>query len=71
MAPQIPNPHEVPLESLHGFQSSGNHSVFCHSQYAAQFTSVVEYIVFCFRVISVQLLKILTVLEHKVGQSLS
>jgi hypothetical protein len=28
IAPQTPNPHEVPLESLHRFQNSSNHSDF-------------------------------------------
>jgi hypothetical protein len=56
MAPQTPNPHEVPLESLHGFQTSGNHSVFSHSQWYAVYFSSVKYIVCRFRVIIVQLL---------------
>jgi hypothetical protein len=56
MAPQTPDLHEVPLESLHGFQSSGNHSVFSHSQWYAVYFGSVKYIVCCFRVTSVQLL---------------
>jgi hypothetical protein len=56
MAPQTPNPHEVPLESSHGFQSSGNHSVFSHSQWYAVYFSSAKYIVCYFHVITVQLL---------------
>jgi hypothetical protein len=71
MAPQTPHPHEVPLESLHSLQNSGNHSLFSHSQWCTVYFSSVKNIVCCFRVISVQFLFNLTVLKHKVSLSLS
>jgi hypothetical protein len=39
IASETPKPHEVPLQSLHSFQSSGNNSVFLSG---VQFTSAVR-----------------------------
>jgi hypothetical protein len=68
MAPQTPNPHEVPLESQHSFESSSNHSVFSHSQRCTVYFSSMKYIVCCFHVIIESMMKKLPVLGKMNGK---